>query len=227
MDLLVRAGLWRIDIGVESGSDRTKKEIFNRTGANAIVLRSASVLSKYPAVIGTYFFIIGNPYENRKDLLDTIDLIGRLPHPAFIRTYNLVFIPGTHLFERALKDGIIEGMNDSGFDIDFLAGFDHRQQAWKTNNLYLNGLISLMTGKAARFRVGLIPRTILPALLRPRWIDFNDKHQALSKAMIGLARIVLKLRRKARFLISKGLKDPGSAYSLTGLAKRLIKGSNA
>jgi radical SAM superfamily enzyme YgiQ (UPF0313 family) len=222
LDLLVKAGLWRVDVGVESGSDRIKKEIFNRHGSNDIVLRSASIVSRHPQVVAYYFFIIGNPYEKRDDLLGTVGLIRRLPYPAFVRTYNLVFMPGTHLFEKACKDGIINGLEDSGFDIDFLAGFDHRKHAWKMNNLYLNGLISLMTGKATRRRTGFIPRIILPALIRPRWLDFNDRYNFLSKVMIGLARGGLILRRKAMILASKMMKDPSSAYNVKGVAARVI-----
>lgn len=223
MDLLVKAGLWRIDVGVESGSDRVKKEIFNRRGTNEIVLRAARVLSGYPGVIAYCFFIIGNPYEAREDLLSTIGLIQSLPAPAFIRTYNLVFMPGTHLYERAIEDGIIKGLDDSGYDTDFLTGFDYRKHDWKRGNLYLNGLISLMTGKVARRRIGFIPRALLPLLIRSRWIDFNDEHTILSKAMINLARIGLVLRRKAMLRVSKVFRDPSSAYNVKGLAKRLLK----
>ncbi|HOW84863.1 MAG TPA: radical SAM protein [Candidatus Aminicenantes bacterium] len=218
MALLVKAGLWRVDVGVESGSDRIKKEIFNRQGSNDIVLRAASVIGRYPGVVAYYFFIIGNPYEGRDDLLGTVDLIRRLPAPAFIRTYNLVFIPGTKLFDRACRDGIISGLADSGFEIDFLSGFDYRGQAWKKNNLYLNGLVSLMTGKATRWRIGFVPRPLLPLLLSPSWLDFNDRHVLLSKALIGLGRGGLKLRRRGLLLVSKVLKDPRSAYNVRALA---------
>ena len=222
MALLVEAGLWRVDVGVESGSDRVKKEIFNRHGSNEIVLKSASVINRHPQVVAYYFFIIGNPYENREDLLGTIGLIRQLPFPAFIRTYNLVFMPGTHLFEKACQDGIISGLKDSGFELDFLAGFDYRKHDWKSNNLYLNGLISLMTGKSTRRRLGFVPRAVLPALIRPSWVDFNDRHKFLSKRMIGIARGGLRFRRKALVFVSKIFRDPGSVHNFKGRKKRII-----
>ena len=222
MDLLVKAGLWRVDMGVESGSDRVKKEIFNRHGSNEIVMRSAAILARYPRVVVYYFFIIGNPYEERADLLGTVGLIQKLPYPSFVRTYNLVFMPGTHLFERACRDGVINGIEDSGYELDFLAGFDYRGHAWKMNDLYLNGLLSLMTGKATRRRTGFIPRVILPALIRPRWLDFNDRHLAISKSMVGVARAGLKLRRKVLILASKVLKDPSTIYNPGGKAKKIL-----
>ena len=222
MALLVKAGLWRVDMGVESGSDRVKREIFNRYGSNEIVLKSAAVLARYPQVVAYYFFIIGNPYEEREDVLSTIDLIRRLPTPAFVRTYNLVFMPGTHLFERARRDGIIAGLEDSGYELDFLAGFDHRGLAWKTKNLYLNGLASLMTGRSSRRWIGFIPRALVPVLLRPRWIDWNDRHPAASKGMVGLARSGLKLRRKVLVLASRFLRNPGTIYNPGNKAKKRL-----
>lgn len=222
MALLVRAGLWRVDVGVESGSDRIKKEVFNRLGTNDVVLRAAAAVNRFPQVVAYYFFIIGNPYEDREDLLGTVGLIRRLPPPAFVRTYNLVFLPGTHLYERAMRDGIIRGLADSGFDLDFLAGFDHRKHAWKAKNLYLNALISLMTGKSTRRRIGFVPRFALPLLTRRRWLDLNDRHHGLSKIMIALARAGLVWRRRAMLLVSRFLKDPSSAYRAGDLVKKAV-----
>jgi anaerobic magnesium-protoporphyrin IX monomethyl ester cyclase len=220
MALLASAGMWRIDVGVESGSDRVKKEVLNRPVSNAVVMRAASIINQHPQLIAYYFFIIGNPYEKREDLLGTIGLIASLPFPCFIRTYNLVFIPGTHLFERACREGIIGGIEDSAFEIDFLSGFDYRSHAWKRSNLYLNGLISLMTGKCKRRRIGFLPRFLLPALIRPRWIDFNDRHSLISKAIIVTARGGLTLRRRVYEIVSRTLRKPGSLYDLKSLFRR-------
>lgn len=222
MALLVRAGLWRVDVGVESGSDRVKKEVFNRLGTNEVVLKAAAAVNRHPGVVAYYFFIIGNPYEDREDLLGTVGLIRRLPPPAFVRTYNLVFLPGTHLYEKALRDGIIRGLEDSGCDLDFLAGFDYRAHAWKTRNLYLNGLISLMTGKSTRRRIGFVPRFALPLLTARRWIDLNERHPGLSKLMIALARAGLVSRRRAMLFVSRFLKDPSSAYRAGALIKKAV-----
>ena len=222
MALLVRAGLWRVDVGVESGSDRIKKEIFNRSGTNDLVRKAAAAVNRFPQVVAYYFFIIGNPYEDREDLLGTVGLIRGLPPPAFVRTYNLVFLPGTFLYERALRDGIISGMEDSGFDLDFLAGFDFRKHAWKARNLYLNALLSLMTGKATCRRIGFVPRFALPLLTGGRWLDLNERHPGLSKIMIALARAGLVGRRKAMLFVSKHLKDPSSAYRAASLVKKAV-----
>lgn len=214
---LVKAGMWRVDIGVESGSDRIRRTIYHRPVSSATVLRAAAIVNGYPQLVAYYFFIIGNPYETRDDLLDTIGMIRRLPCPCFVRTYSLVFIPGTRLFEKAREDGIIQGLGDSGYEIDFLAGLDHRRHAWKQKNLYLDGLISLMTGKAKPHRVGFVPRRLLPALVNPRWLDLNYRHAILGKIMIVSARWGRRARRVGFDLVSRVLRNPGTIHNPSSL----------
>ena len=125
MELLVKAGLWRVDMGVESGSERTKKEIYNRHMSNEAVMRAAQIINKYQQVVPYYFLIIGNPYEENEDILETIRLVSEFSPPFYLRTYNLVFLPGTLLYDFAVRDGIIDGKKDSGYDIDFLAGLKY------------------------------------------------------------------------------------------------------
>ncbi|NTW39359.1 MAG: hypothetical protein HGA44_05625, partial [Cellulomonadaceae bacterium] len=76
----------------------------------------------FPAVILAYFYIIANPYEEAEDLLETIRLFARLPYPFYSQVYNLVFFPGTVLFDHACRDRLIEGKADSGYELDYKAG---------------------------------------------------------------------------------------------------------
>src|ERR1019366_8478813 len=165
--LMSAAGLWRISLGVESGSERTKKEVFDRPIPNEKVLQASRTIQNYPSVAPCYFFIIGNPYEEKEDLLDTLRLMARLAYPYYTNIYNLVFFPGSELFDRAVRDGIIAGAQDSGFELHFRAGLKYRKHAWKHKNLYLNGLLFLTEGKVTRRRLGLLPRMMIPFLTRP------------------------------------------------------------
>lgn len=223
-ELLVKAGLWRIDMGIESGSERTKKEIYNRPMSNKAVMRAAHVINKYPQVVPYYFLIIGNPYEERGDLLETIRFLSDLPHPYYLRTYDLVFLPGTLLYEHAIRDGIIEGKQSSGYELDFLDGLNYKKHNWKKKNLYLNGLLYLMAGKSTHFRMGLIPRAFFELLLNPGIIDFNERHTILIRTMIFFKRCTLKQRGHIAYLLKKLFRDPTSVYNLRGFLKaRLIE----
>lgn len=227
MSLLVKAGMWRIDIGVESGSDRIKREIYNRPVLNKTVIKAANIVNRYPNVTSYYFFIIANPYETQADLLKTLDLLAQLPYPNFVRAYNLVFIPGTILFEKACRDGIIKGIEDSGYEIDYLAGFEYGKHAWKEKNLYLNSLVFLMAGKSTRRRLGFLPRALLPILTRPRNIDFNNRHVALSKAIVKTATVGLKIRRRIASGALQLFHNPRIVYNFKSIIKRPAARTNS
>ena len=224
MDLLVNAGLWRINMGVESGSERTKREIYNRYMSNKAVMRAARIINKYPHVVAYYFFIIGNPYEEQDDLIATVQHIRDLPTPYYLRVYNLIFIPGTFFYESAIKDGIIRGVQDSGFELDFLGGFNYKKHPWKRKNLYLNGLIHLMSGKITRLRLGLVPRQWIGFLLHPKVVAFNEKNTILIRSLIYFKMLILKLRASGASFLKKLLNDPTSIYHLKSFIKsKLIK----
>jgi anaerobic magnesium-protoporphyrin IX monomethyl ester cyclase len=197
VDLAAKAGMYNIYVGLESGSERVRREIFNRYVDDVTQLHSATAINTHAQVNVEYFLILGNPYEERQDLLDGIRLLEKLPPPFSIRIYNLVFIPGTKLFDRAVRDGIIKGVGDSGFELDFLAGFDHRSHDWKRKNLYLNSLMSMLVGKSSRNRIGFVPRRIIPVLTNIRVIEFSDRHARIGETIVVF---VLFLKRIETFI---------------------------
>jgi radical SAM superfamily enzyme YgiQ (UPF0313 family) len=223
MEWLVKAGLWRINMGVESGSERTKKEIYDRHMSNEAVLRAARIINRHPNVVPYYFFIIGNPYEEPSDLISTARFIAELPPPFFLRAYNLVFMPGTLLYQTAVKDGIIQGVSDSGFDLDFLAGLNYRQHAWKKKNLYLNGLLDLMAGKITGRRLGLVPRSWLEILLRSGMVEFQERHSVFIRSLIVLKSKAFLLRGLAATLVKRLFNNPNSVYEFRKHVSSLLK----
>jgi hypothetical protein len=171
LESMAKAGIWRIDMGVDSGNDRKKRQVLNRPFNNEVMLRAADSVCRHKKIVSYYFFIIGNPYKDHWDPLETIGLILRLPLPYCLRAHSLVLIPGTHPFQRPCEDGIILGLDDSGCDLEFAAGLGHRAYAWKKYNLYFNNLISLMFGKATRLRIDSPPRKLNPAITAGPIID--------------------------------------------------------
>ena len=220
MRLLAEAGLWRISLGVESGSERTKKEVFDRPIPNETVLRASRTIKRYSSVVPCYFFIIGNPYEDRQDLLDTLVLMTRMAYPYYTNIYNLVFFPGSELFDRAVRDGMIAGTRDSGFELHFRAGLKYREHAWKQKNLYLNGLLFLTEGKATRRRLGLLPRSMIPFLTRPGVIDFMDRRRTICRIAISSKVLLLRARARLGGVLKRLLKNPADAYNLPAYLMR-------
>jgi anaerobic magnesium-protoporphyrin IX monomethyl ester cyclase len=214
MELLTKAGLSQLDLGVESGSDRTKREIYNRPVSNEIIMRAARIVNKFSDVLVYYFLIIGNPYEEKDDLIETIRFISNLPTPFYLRTYNLVFLPGSLLYDTAVEDGIIEGKHDSGFELDFLGGFNYLGHAWKEKELYLNGLLSLMSGKNTRWRAGLLPRVLLRAATMGKLVKINMSYRKPIKALIRAHMKAIQFRRRAGVQIRQIQNSSRRLYAL-------------
>ncbi|MCE5257574.1 MAG: B12-binding domain-containing radical SAM protein [Chloroflexi bacterium] len=214
MDLLVTAGMFQVHMGIESGSEQTRRNIYNRYVSNEVIVRAAEIISHYPQVAPFYFIIYGNPYEEKEDLLTTARLIGSLPPGFFLQAYSLIFFPGSDLYERAVRDGLIKGKSDCGYEMDYLTGLKYKEHAWKKKNLYLNGLISLMDGTCARNHLGFLPRFMLQTLLQPRFIAFNDKHPFIIKHWISLKILYIKARRVVVRLLKNANSNPAMANKI-------------
>lgn len=108
LKLLAQNGLSFIAFGVQSGSDRVLKSIYNRPISFDRVLASARMVHE-EGIPADYGFILDNPYENVDDWKDTIRLLRALPQPRTISLYSLEFFPNTKLTNRAEIDGYLRG----------------------------------------------------------------------------------------------------------------------
>lgn len=108
VEYLVEAGLDHVTMGIQTGSQRTQ-ELYRRNIRNENVMEAAKVLNKHSSVIGppSYDIILDNPYESLEDNLETLRLLVELPRPYNLRSFSLVFFPGTSLYEKAKQDGLI------------------------------------------------------------------------------------------------------------------------
>ena len=176
-----KAGMYQISVGLESGSERVRKFVFNRFVDNIVQWRAARIINEYTRGKGVYFLIIGNPYEDSEDLIEGIKFLEKLPPPFSLRPFNLIFLPGTKLFDRACRDGIINGVSDSGSFDSFLK-INFMSFSWKRKNLYLNSLLSLMYGKCSRTRMGCIYRPFLYFLISLPVVNFFSRHDKISSA---------------------------------------------
>ncbi|MBU0683822.1 MAG: B12-binding domain-containing radical SAM protein, partial [Candidatus Omnitrophica bacterium] len=104
--ILKNSGLSEIQMGIQSGSERVNRDVYNRPISNEKILDISRVIHQLGIRV-KYDIIFNNPYENKDDLLETIGLLRRFPKPFFLQGYNLIFYPGTEITETALKDQYI------------------------------------------------------------------------------------------------------------------------
>lgn len=172
---LSAAGLEGINIGTVTGSDRIQHEIYNRSAIADQYVSKAEILKKYSVVIG-YDIILCNPYEKDSDIIATITLLMRLPKPYTVFTHALVYFPGTKLYERAIRDGVIDEKTHAK---------SYRKAVFKVfryrgSSRYLNIVLSMMRGRARRvkfpaFDMYMIPDFVLKILIKPVVVKFFNR----------------------------------------------------
>jgi radical SAM superfamily enzyme YgiQ (UPF0313 family) len=118
LDILVNSGLdlRYLKIGLQSGSTRISREIFNRP------LDRCAYLDKLEMVMARGIRVMidvisDNPYDTLADkyavLMFYLNILKRIPDPSIERPvkiydHKLMYYPGTPLYEKVLKDGHIQ-----------------------------------------------------------------------------------------------------------------------
>lgn len=108
MEILVDAGMNRVRMGIQSGSDRILK-FYQRPNKTGLLQHATSIIAQFLDYIlpPQYDIIVDNPIETRQDILDTLELMYGMPRPFNINVYALKVIPNTEL-ERQFLDLNIE-----------------------------------------------------------------------------------------------------------------------
>lgn len=141
LSYMIEAGLDSLQMGVETGSKKTKK-LYQRNVSNNTIIEAVCKINKFKdKIVPSYDFILDNPYEAKEDVLDTIKLLLKFPKPYHINTFSLTFFPGTALYNKAVKDGVIP---DETKDWEF-----HKKN-------YLNLVLQLLKYPIPRFVIKLL-----------------------------------------------------------------------
>jgi radical SAM superfamily enzyme YgiQ (UPF0313 family) len=107
LDILVDAGLFALQMGVQTGSARIQK-LYNREAmTNERMLKVMGYINRYKKVLAPplYDFILDAPFETVEDKRQTLLLIARIPRPFRLQPFSLVLYPGTKLHALAEAGG--------------------------------------------------------------------------------------------------------------------------
>lgn len=121
MELLVEAGLLEIQMGIQTGSERTRK-LYNRHIPIPKTLEAAGIIHQFVSRTRPpkYDVIIDNPYETDEDLLETLDLLLKIPRPYDLTLFSLVFYPGTEMLRMAKRDQLVHDVIKDVYQKSFL-----------------------------------------------------------------------------------------------------------
>jgi len=99
LSAMEKANFNLVAIGLESGSERVRKEILNRNYSNADLTNAVTSAKKHKLKI-FFYIMIGIPGETEKDFKETIALV-RKCLPEYYGLYVFFPYPGTELFQYA------------------------------------------------------------------------------------------------------------------------------
>ena len=105
---LTQAGLHKVVMGIQSGSERILKDIFHRYEHTQDILKACNIFNecKVPEVV--YDFILMHPFETEADLIETFELVRKIPRPFELQIHGLNFLPGTDIVQIALERNVVD-----------------------------------------------------------------------------------------------------------------------
>lgn len=106
IDALVKAGLIRVNLPIESGSEKMRKDMHKALPQRKIY-EVFEIVKRYPHLRYNVFFIIGFPTETRETLQETYDLIQKLELKRAVISYATPFA-GTVLYDECVQKNLID-----------------------------------------------------------------------------------------------------------------------
>jgi anaerobic magnesium-protoporphyrin IX monomethyl ester cyclase len=109
LELLVRAGVKRLTVGIESGSQRVL-DLIKKDVTVEEVIEANRKLAPYP-IVPLYLFMMGMPSETPEEFRASLRLADFLvsENPKAAKTFNIYTpYPGTELYHLALQQGLKE-----------------------------------------------------------------------------------------------------------------------
>ncbi|MFQ5863057.1 MAG: B12-binding domain-containing radical SAM protein [Candidatus Brocadiales bacterium] len=103
--MLKEGGCSIVKFGLESGSERIRRDILRRPMSNEEIIRAFDAAHKY-GLHTSSFVMIGLPYETREDILATIGLLSRI-RPGRFRWAIFFPFPRTEAYDMSLQGGYI------------------------------------------------------------------------------------------------------------------------
>jgi anaerobic magnesium-protoporphyrin IX monomethyl ester cyclase len=118
LEKLVDAGLNCVTVGFQHGSQKLRKDIFNRYETNNEIIEGSYVLANLGITV-RYDLITNIAYSTLDDAVEEDKLLMAMIKPYTIRRFPLRYYPQTSLTKRLLADNLIQQTDIEGWKIPF------------------------------------------------------------------------------------------------------------
>ena len=181
------AGCRIVKFGLESGSERIRRDVLNRPMGDEEIIRAFKVVED-AGIHTSAFVMIGLPYETREDLMMTINLLARIKPGRFRWAIFFPYVK-TAAYELSREGGFIdrEKMERlSGFTEESCLDFGPEHNGWieklqKIFPWYVNAAADL---PASPLYQGLVKG--VESLALPVWRDIKEKVISLDREISSL-----------------------------------------
>jgi radical SAM superfamily enzyme YgiQ (UPF0313 family) len=177
--LLVDAGMKTLHMGIQTGSMNTMRHLYHRPVRREQILKATQVLAGFADRLDPPAFdlILDNPWETEEDQLETLSLLLEIPRPYQLQIFSLTLYPGTELYERGRREGLLHDEKSQIFEKHYV--LEHERT-------YINCLFELV-------RLQRAPRWLMKLLmhdsLRKRnwvWLPYSVHGALRMVELLGL-----------------------------------------
>ena len=193
---LKKMGLTQIDMGVQTGSQRVRKDVYKRPESDDKIRDVMRMLQKNKISVALDV-ITDNPYETEDDKQASLEFFLSLPRPYEVNFYSLIWFPKVELTEWALRDGYItrDDVEDRAKKTmeQFVATFKYKKRS-KTEAFWI-----ALYFMAAR---GIYPKWFIRFLSRQKYLKDAPWVMMFFYRLMNLINMVRKVFRALWYLIT-------------------------
>ena len=102
---LVKVGLVEVIMGIQTGSDHIRRDVFHRYETNEDVLNAVRLVHQSGVFWATYDFMLQHPFEEIEDIRQSYELVKQMEGRFELQLHGLNFLPGTDIVPMAIEAG--------------------------------------------------------------------------------------------------------------------------
>ena len=102
---LVSVGLTEVIMGIQSGSEHIRRDVFHRYETQEDILRATRIIRQSGVFWCSYDFMLQHPFETIDDLKESYWLAKKMTGPYELQLHGLNFLPGTDIVPMAIEAG--------------------------------------------------------------------------------------------------------------------------